>query len=158
MDITLLTQSPLASGRRGRSWRSCRRLRPGAPGLLRSPRRLTSSNRGGPPRESGPSCKLTGGYTYTFKTSAAFPGQYGLFRTVQGAAAEEVMAPFDSSARFKYWTRSAAASVSSPPALALIRGVDVVFASRALYTPLGKTAPPKTTVVASIFFKNVRPF
>jgi prepilin-type N-terminal cleavage/methylation domain-containing protein len=96
--------------------------------------------------------------TYTFKTSTAFPGQYGLFRTVQGSSAEEVMAPFDSTARFKYWTRGATASVSAPPSLALIRGVDVVFAANALYTPMGKSAPPKTTVVASIFFKNVRPF
>jgi prepilin-type N-terminal cleavage/methylation domain-containing protein len=94
--------------------------------------------------------------TYTFKTSTAFPGEYGLFRTVEGAAAEELMAPFDSTARFKYWTRGAAASVSAPPALGLIRGVDVVFAARSQYTPMGKTAPSKSTVVASIFFKNVR--
>lgn len=96
--------------------------------------------------------------TYTFKTSTAFPGQYGLFRTVQGGSNEEIMAPFDSSARFKYWTRGATSSVSAPPALALIRGVDVVFAAKSTYTPEGKSAPSKSTVVASIFFKNVRPF
>jgi prepilin-type N-terminal cleavage/methylation domain-containing protein len=97
--------------------------------------------------------------TYTFKASTAFPGQYGLFRTVQmplGGISEELMAPFDSTARFKYWTRSATASVAAPPALPLIRGIDVVFAARSSYAPIGKTAPSKSTVVASIFFKNVR--
>jgi prepilin-type N-terminal cleavage/methylation domain-containing protein len=97
--------------------------------------------------------------TYTFKASIAFPGQYGLFRAVQmplGSTSEELMAPFDSTARFKYWTRSATASVAAPPALPLIRGVDVVFAARSSYAPIGKTTPSKSTVVASIFFKNVR--
>jgi prepilin-type N-terminal cleavage/methylation domain-containing protein len=96
--------------------------------------------------------------TYTFAASALFPGQYGLYRTVQGGVAEEIMAPFDNQARFKYWTQSAAASVSAPPALALIRGVDVVFSARSSYTPMGKTSPSRTTVVASIFFRNTRAF
>jgi hypothetical protein len=96
--------------------------------------------------------------TYTFKASTAFPGTIGLWRTVQGSSAEEVMAPFDTAARFKYWTRGATASVSSPPSLPLIRGVDVVFASKSTYTPLGRTSASKSTVVATIFFKNVRPF
>jgi hypothetical protein len=97
--------------------------------------------------------------TYSFKASIAFPGQFGLFRGVQmplGSTNEELMAPFDSTARFKYWTRSATASVSAPPALPLIRGVDVVFAARSSYAPIGKATPSKSTVVASIFFKNVR--
>jgi prepilin-type N-terminal cleavage/methylation domain-containing protein len=94
--------------------------------------------------------------TYTFMASTAFPGQFGLFRTVQGGGSEEIMAPFDSTARFKYWTRSATASVSAPPALPLIRGIDIVFAGRSSYTPMGKSAPAKSTVVATIFFKNVR--
>jgi prepilin-type N-terminal cleavage/methylation domain-containing protein len=96
--------------------------------------------------------------TYTFTASTLFPGQWGLYRTVQGGSAEEIMAPFDSLARFKYWTQSAAASVAAPPALALIRGVDVVFSARSSYTPMGRSAPTQSTVVASIFFRNVRAF
>jgi type II secretory pathway pseudopilin PulG len=94
--------------------------------------------------------------TYAFQPSATFPGQWGLYRTVQGGTTEELMAPFDSTARFKYGTRGAAASVSAPPALALIRGVDVVFSARSRYIPLGRTSPSRASVVASIFFKNVR--
>jgi hypothetical protein len=96
--------------------------------------------------------------TYSFKASVAFPGWNGLYRSVQGGTEDELVAPFDTSARFKYWTAGAAASVAAPPALGLIRGVDVVFVGRSSYTPLGKTAPSKTTVVASIFFKNVRSY
>jgi hypothetical protein len=94
--------------------------------------------------------------TYQFKTSTAFPGWNGLFRSVQGGPTDELVAPFDTSARFKYWTAGAVASVATPPALALIRGVDIVFAGRSGYTAMGKTAPSMSTVVTSIFFKNVR--
>ena len=94
--------------------------------------------------------------TYVFQASTAFPGQWGLYRTVQGGSTEELMAPFDSTARFRYWTRGATASVTTPPALGLIRGVDIVFAARSRYTPIGRTTPSKSTVVASIFFRNVR--
>ena len=96
--------------------------------------------------------------TYAFATSGLFPGQFGLYRTVQGGTTEEIMAPFDSLARFKYWTQSATASVSAPPALALIRGVDVVFSAQSSYTPIGRKSPMRSTVVASIFFRNTRAF
>lgn len=96
--------------------------------------------------------------TYRFATSTLFPGQIGLYRNVQGGASEELMAPFDTSARFKYWTTAATASVSAPPALANIRGVDVVFNAQSTWTPIGKTTPSKSNVVASIFFRNTRGF
>jgi prepilin-type N-terminal cleavage/methylation domain-containing protein len=96
--------------------------------------------------------------TYSFGASTTFPGQVALIRSVQGGATEELMAPFDTAARFKYWTTTATASVSAPPALANIRGVDVVFSAQSSYTPIGKTSPSKSTVVASIFFRNVRAF
>lgn len=94
--------------------------------------------------------------TYEFRNSTAFPGSLGLYRSVQGGTTEEIMAPFDSTARFKYWTRGAAASVAAPPPLSQIRGIDVVFASRSSYTPMGRSSPSRSTVVASIFFRNIR--
>lgn len=93
---------------------------------------------------------------YRFAASSAFPGKIGLWRVVQGGATDEIMAPFDTSARFKYWTSGATASVAAPPALPLIRGLDVVLAAQSRYTAAGKTAPSKSTVVASLFFRNVR--
>ena len=94
--------------------------------------------------------------TYRFAASTAFPGRIGLWRSVQGGSTDELMAPFDTTARFKYWTTGATASVSAPPALPLIRGLDVVLAAQSRYTAAGKTSPSKSTVVASIFFRNVR--
>lgn len=94
--------------------------------------------------------------TYEFRASQAFPGQYGLYRTVDGGGSEELIAPFDSTARFKYWTRGASASVAAPPDVSLIRGVDVVLAAHSGYAPVGKLVPAKSTVIATIFFRNVR--
>jgi hypothetical protein len=96
--------------------------------------------------------------TYEFKASTAYPGWNGLYRTVLGGSTDELAAPYDTSARFKFWTAGASASVSAAPAKELIRGLDVVFVGRSGYTPIGKTAPAKTTVVASIFFTNVRSY
>jgi prepilin-type N-terminal cleavage/methylation domain-containing protein len=93
---------------------------------------------------------------YKFAASTAFPGKIGLWRIVQGGATDELMAPFDTAARFKYWTSGATASVAAPPALPLIRGLDVVLAAESRYTPAGKKSPLKSTVVASLFFRNVR--
>lgn len=94
--------------------------------------------------------------TYEFKASQAFSGRLGLYRTVEGGATEELIAPFDSTARFKYWTRGATASVAAPPAVSLIRGVDVVLAGRSGYSPTSRGSTIKSTVIASIFFRNVR--
>lgn len=93
--------------------------------------------------------------TYAFAPSTAFPGSYGLWRTVQGGGTEEIMAPFDSTSRFKYWTRDAN-PVAVPPSLWRIRGVDIVFAGRSRYTPIGRTVPATSIVVTSIFFRNGR--
>lgn len=93
---------------------------------------------------------------YKFGASVAFPGKIGLWRIVQGGATDEIMAPFDTTARFKYWTSGATSSVSAPPALPLIRGLDVVLAAQSRYTAAGRKAPSKSTVVASLFFRNVR--
>jgi hypothetical protein len=96
--------------------------------------------------------------TYSFKASTAYPGWNGLYRAVLGGVEDELVAPFDTSARFKFWTSGAATSVAAAPAKELIRGIDVVFVGRSGYTPMGKTTPSKATVIASIFFKNVRTY
>lgn len=94
--------------------------------------------------------------TYEFRPSQAYPGTYGLYRTAQGRASEELMAPFDSTARFKYWTAGAMASVAAPPALPLIRGVDVVLSALSNSRPVSRGAPSRSQVVATILFRNVR--
>lgn len=94
--------------------------------------------------------------TYEFKASQKVPGTYGLYRSVEGGTSEELLALFDAEARFKYWTSGASASVAAPPAVALIRGLDVVLSARSATTARASTAPATSQVVATIFFRNVR--
>jgi type II secretory pathway pseudopilin PulG len=94
--------------------------------------------------------------TYEFKASTRMPGTYGLYRTVEGGTSEELLALFDADARFKYWTSNATASVAAPPAIALIRGLDVVLSARSAVTTRFASAPATSEVVATIFFRNVR--
>jgi hypothetical protein len=94
--------------------------------------------------------------TYAFKASVMFPGRIGLWRLATGGSDEELIAPFDTSSRFKYWKAGASASVAAPPPLDSIRGVDVVLAGLSTYTPAGKPGPASSTLVTSVFFKNAR--
>lgn len=96
--------------------------------------------------------------TYSFGPSTAFTGKVGLFRAVEGGTTEEIVAPFDDDARFKFWTTGADTSVDSPPALSDIRGVDVVFSGNSTYVPTGRSSVAKSKVVTSMFFKNVRSY
>jgi hypothetical protein len=97
--------------------------------------------------------------TYSFKASTAFPGKQGLWRLAEGGTDEELVAPFDTTARFKYWKVGASTSIAAPPALLdSIRGFDVVLAGISTYTPTGKSKPVTSTIVTSIFFKNMRAF
>jgi type II secretory pathway pseudopilin PulG len=94
--------------------------------------------------------------TYEFKASSRMPGTYGLYRTVEGGTSEELLALFDSGARFKYWTANATASVAAPPAIPLIRGLDVVLSSQSSTTARTTGEPASSLIVATIFFRNVR--
>jgi prepilin-type N-terminal cleavage/methylation domain-containing protein len=95
--------------------------------------------------------------TYRFGSSIAFPGRFGLYRTAQGGGETEIMAPFDTSARFRLWYQdSSVAKAYASPDLAKIRGIDIELPGQSAYTPMGKSAPSKTKIRASVFFKNVR--
>ena len=94
--------------------------------------------------------------TYEFRASGRVPGAFGLYRRVQNGRSEELLAPFDADARFKYWTDGATASVAAAPAVPLIRGLDVVLSSQSTRTASNRTEPTTSSVVATIFFRNVR--
>lgn len=94
--------------------------------------------------------------TYEFKASGRVPGTFGLYRTVGSGVAEELLAQFDAGARFKYWTANATASVAAPPAVALIRGLDVVLSSQSATTARAINDEVTSEIVATIFFRNVR--
>jgi prepilin-type N-terminal cleavage/methylation domain-containing protein len=98
--------------------------------------------------------------TYTFANSTKFPGFLGLWRNVDGAAAaEEILAPFDTSARFRFFASGADTSVVSPPAVSTIVGLDLVLnamSSRVVSDNVSSHSVSK--VRTSVFFKNVRTY
>lgn len=95
--------------------------------------------------------------TYSFRASGVYPDRLGLWRNVEGGRNEELMAPFDTSARFKFYQAGDDVSRITPPALSDIRGIDIVLPG---LSPNGTTrdSVSKSTVVTSVFFKNVRAF
>jgi prepilin-type N-terminal cleavage/methylation domain-containing protein len=97
--------------------------------------------------------------TYAFKTSSAYPTKLGLWRIVDGdASAEELMAPFDTSAGFRYYTSGTDAAQTTIPALSDIRGVDILLYSVSPRGTSNQTNSSPSKMVTSVFFKNVRSY
>ena len=101
--------------------------------------------------------------TYSFKLSSVpnyqSKGLYGLYRSVQGGTSEELLAPFDTSARFRYYIPGDDTSRTVVPSTANIRGVDLVLNSlspKATSEKNGTYSPSYMTT--SVFFKNTRTF
>lgn len=95
--------------------------------------------------------------TYRFATSTSVPGRLALFRQQYNGVAEELVAPFASTAGFRFfWGTARGASQASPPAdLSDLIGIDLVLD--------GLSERPNSngsfTTVAnrtSVFFKNRR--
>jgi len=95
--------------------------------------------------------------TYSFDSSAAFPGLYGLYRTPTGGSRQELLAPFDSTARFKFYVPNQDTSQTTVPALSNIRGLDIL-----LYGVSPKLQSnglrSMTKMTTAVFFKNTRSF
>lgn len=96
--------------------------------------------------------------SYSFKASVVFPGKIALWRNVQGGTNEEIMAPFDTSARFKFYETGDDTSRTTPPSVALIRGVDVVLNAISPKVSANTDSTSKENLVTSIFFKNTRTY
>ncbi len=96
--------------------------------------------------------------TYRFAPSTIFPGRRALWRaTLHPDSAEEVAAPFDATARFRFFARGSRTAADAPPAsLSELAGVQLVLVGAALRprpagTGGGYLAAPLTTAV---FFAN----
>jgi prepilin-type N-terminal cleavage/methylation domain-containing protein len=97
--------------------------------------------------------------TYTFAASVIYSGKIGLWRNVQGDSAEEIMAPFDTSARFKYYAvGDTVSSTTVPAALTDIRGVDIVLNAISPKVTSNDPNPSQAKMITSVFFKNVKVF
>lgn len=94
--------------------------------------------------------------TYSFAPSGMFPGKYGLYRSVNGGAAEELMAPFTNTARFRYFKSGDDTSRTTAPALSDLRGVAVELTTVGQRKPAGRTSDIQSRMMTAIFFKNTR--
>jgi prepilin-type N-terminal cleavage/methylation domain-containing protein len=100
---------------------------------------------------------------YEFKASTAYPGRVGLYRVqadgTPGAQELELMAPFDTSARFKFFVPGQDTSqVEVPADLTTIRGMDLVLNGAAGGAASAGSTPAVNRVTTAVFFKNVRTF
>jgi len=99
---------------------------------------------------------------YQFDTSKVYAKRAGLFRIVTGSASadtNELIAPFSSSARFKYYTTmnpKDTAKATAPADLNQIRGLQIYLAAEAGDTVPGRTGPKKSPLTTAVFFKNTR--
>jgi hypothetical protein len=99
---------------------------------------------------------LTRRITYAFAPSASVPGRIALWRQVDGTGArEEIAAPFDANARFRFYDRNAnTAQDAVPAALTDIRGFELVLDGASEGSPALTGAPQRAPLTTSVFFRN----
>lgn len=93
---------------------------------------------------------------YWFGTSTALPGQTALWRSVVGSGInEELAAPFDTSARFRFYrVGSTAAQTAVPSPRSDTRGIEIHLDGLSETTPLGSNGPKRIALTTSVWFKN----
>ncbi len=96
--------------------------------------------------------------TYSFRASSSYPNRLALWRTVENGRDEELMAPFDTSARFMFYAAGDDAASVTPPAVGNIRGLDLVLSALSPHVSPADTTRLQSKIVTSVFFKNLRAF
>jgi len=97
---------------------------------------------------------------YEFKASAAVPGKIGLFRTTifpTGAEkAEELVAPFASTARFRFFVvgNNNDAQDDPPADLSSIRGLELHLDGASEVIAAGESSAETALFTTAVFFKN----
>ena len=93
--------------------------------------------------------------TYEFRESAAVPGRIALWRAVDGQAEEELIAPFDESARFRFFVNNMPDPQDAPPALGSeLRGVELVLPGTSERAAVGASGYATSDLTTAVFFKN----
>ena len=104
---------------------------------------------------SGTAVLLFRRLTYNFANSTALPGRVALWRrVVPTGATEELVAPFDASARFRFFALDAANAQDAVPPLANLRGLELVLVGASEGSPRITSAPRSASVTTAVFFRN----
>ncbi len=93
---------------------------------------------------------------YSFAASVSVPGSIGLFRTrMEDNFTEELSAPYDASAKFRFFVGSSLTAQDEPPSdLSRIRGVEMNMTGMSERIPSGETQKKKAPFTTAVFFKN----
>jgi prepilin-type N-terminal cleavage/methylation domain-containing protein len=96
---------------------------------------------------------------YEFKASTAIPGKIGLYRTSiapgGGETSEELVAPFASTAKWKFFTlNGGSVAQDSPGDLKSLRGLELHFDGTSETIAATKLAPETAPFTTAVFFKN----
>ena len=92
---------------------------------------------------------------YWFGNSGAMPGRNGLWRTLEATnTSEEIVAPFDTTSRFRFYRNNNDTSDVTVPPLTEIRGIELVLTGTSERNRYGRTTPEKSTIRTAVFFVN----
>lgn len=93
--------------------------------------------------------------TYKFAASTQLPGRVALWRRVGGAAEEEILAPFATSARFAFLAGSRLQVQTTPPSpLSLVLGLELRLVGESEVAPNGEPAPTQYALFPRVKFVN----
>jgi len=94
--------------------------------------------------------------TYRFAASTALPGRRALWRRAGGGAAEELLAPFDTAARFRFLVGSRLTAQTAVPApLSNIRGLELRLVGASLFPAQGAAEPTRFALQPRVRFGNM---
>ena len=94
--------------------------------------------------------------TYEFKASSMMPGRTALWRTVVSTGqTDELVAPFDTSAKFRFFVINSDTAQNAVPApVTNIRGFELNFNAQSDRVAEGSGAVNASQVVTAVFFNN----
>lgn len=94
--------------------------------------------------------------TYRFANSSAIPGRRGLWRQAQGAAAEELLSPFDTAARFVFLVGSRLTpQLAAPGLLSAVRGLELRLVGASVDAAQGEAQPTRFALHPRVRFGNM---
>jgi prepilin-type N-terminal cleavage/methylation domain-containing protein len=94
--------------------------------------------------------------TYRFGASTALPGRRALWRHAQGASPEELLAPFDTAARFVFLVGPRLTpQLAVPAALDSVRGLEIRLVGASVGSAQGESEPTRFALHPRVRFGNM---
>lgn len=92
---------------------------------------------------------------YEFAPSSTIAGRTGLWRTLEtSGATEELAAPFDASARFRFYRVDEDTARTIVPPLSEIRGLELRLVGSSEKARFGRVTPETSRLQTAVFFTN----